>query len=141
MNKIIKNAFSSEMGHIIDEIYHSISNKIPVNQMPLDKINLSALINVFSRPDPVSNTYNNLLIKALIIVNIILWIALIIIIIILKIYTKDLDLMHIIIENIMIFSMVGIVEFLFFKYIALKFVPVEPSFIKSKAMEILKKKN
>jgi hypothetical protein len=37
--------------------------------------------------------------------------------------------------------MVAIVEYLFFTYIALKFIPVEPSFIKSQAIEILKKKN
>ena len=139
MSKIIKGAFDTEMSDIIENIFNSINNKIPVNSF--NKFNLNALINIFSKPDEKSGLHNDLLIKSLIIVNIILWIGLISVICILKSFTTDLDMTHILIENAIIFSIVGVVEYLFFTAIALKFVPVEPSFIKKQAIEILKKKN
>ena len=70
MTKVIKNAFSSEMSHIIHEIYEGNKDKIPRNINT--KLNLNALINVFSGPDLVSDTYNKLLLRVLGIINIIL---------------------------------------------------------------------
>ncbi len=51
---------------------------------------------------------------------------------------SKLNIKDIVIENAIIFMFVGIVEFLFFKTIAFKFIPVEPSFISKEFLNQVK---
>ena len=53
---------------------------------------------------------------------------------------SNLKIEEIIIENLIIFAFVGLVEYYFFTRIALKFVPVEPSFISKQFINSLKEK-
>ena len=134
ISKLVKETFVQEITHLIDAAMKtsSIPFKIP------DYINLNNLINVYSKPDSTPLMFNSLLMKSLTIVNIILWVSLIIIFAILKYYNgEEFELSVILFENFLIFIFVGIIEFLFFKQIAFKFVPVEPSFIKTKLIDIL----
>jgi hypothetical protein len=137
ISKLVKNGFVVEITHLIDLAMKSLNNiKLPFN-LP-NNLNINNIINVFSKPDETTTMYNNLLIHSLLIVNIILWTGLIIILAILKYYNwEELELGTIALENFLIFSFVGIVEYLFFTQIAFKFVPVEPSFIKSQITKIL----
>ena len=50
----------------------------------------------------------------------------------------SVSLTHIITENIFTFLFVGIVEFLFFKYVALKYIPIAPSVITNTIIDRLK---
>lgn len=132
--KMTKNIFASEISHLIDLAMKTINLpfKIP------DDLNINSLINVFSTPDSTTANYNKLLFNSLAIVNLILWTVLIIVLAILKYYNwENLELGTIALENFLIFSVVGIIEYLFFTQIAFKFVPVEPSFIKAQLVKIL----
>jgi len=136
VSKLEKNAFIEEITNLIDLAMKSLNIKLPFN-LP-NNLNINNIINIFSKPDETTTMYNNLLIHSLLIVNIILWTGLIIILAILKYYNwEELELGTIALENFLIFSCVGIVEYLFFTQIAFKFVPVEPSFIKSQITKIL----
>jgi hypothetical protein len=46
---------------------------------------------------------------------------------------------EVVIENLITFTFVGIVEFMFFKHIAFKFIPVAPSFISQQFLEKVQK--
>jgi len=134
ISKLTKETFNKEITHLIDNAMKSF--KLPFN-LP-NNFNLNTLINIFSKPDLTTQMYNKLLINSLVIVNILLWIGLIIVVGILKYYNwNTLDISVISLENVLIFSVVGIIEYLFFTRIAFKFVPVEPSFIKSQFIQIL----
>jgi len=123
------------------EIKELISNAMKLFKLPFNlpnNFNLNKLINVLSDPDLNTKIYNELLLNSLTIVNILLWAGLIIVVGILKWYNwNTLELSVIVLENLLIFSVVGIIEYLFFTRIAFKFIPVEPSFIKSQLIQIL----
>jgi hypothetical protein len=146
MKELIKNAYAKEMTHIIKQILSPYVNLIKESPIYNETQNITGLgINnldkFFSKPDIVSNTSNKLLIKSVIIVNIIFWLFFMIIIYLIKTNKgencENINLKHLIIENIAIFSVVGIVEYLFFTFIAFKFIPVEPSYISTKGLELL----
>jgi hypothetical protein len=135
ISKLTSKIFNDEITELIDHSMHSF-NKLNINK----NFNLKKIINLYSTPDQTILLYNNLLKKTIFIVVIILWIVLIIIISLLKYYNSDeLELTHIIIENLGIFFFIGLIEFFFFKFIALKFVPVEPSFMKKTFIEKIQK--
>ena len=134
ITKIVKSAFIHELVHLIDNGMKSF--KLPFN-IP-NGFDLNKLIQLYSKPDQTTGMYNDLLMKSLIIVNIILWIGLIVVISILKYYNwNTLELSVILLENFFIFIFIGIIEFLFFTKVAFKFVPVEPSFMKSQLIKTL----
>jgi len=134
ITKLEKSAFIHEIINLIDNTMKSF--KLPFN-IP-NGLDLNKLIQLYSKPDQTTEIYNDLLMKSLIIVNILLWIGLIIVISILKYYNWDtLELSVILLENFLIFIFIGIIEFLFFTRVAFKFVPVEPSFMKSQLIKTL----
>jgi hypothetical protein len=133
ISKLTKETFNTEITHLIHNAMKSL--KIPKLS---NNFNLNTLINAFSKPDLTTKMYNELLLNSLVIVNILLWTGLIITVSILKYYNwNTLELSVISLENLLIFSVVGIIEYLFFTQIAFNFVPVEPSFIKSQLIKIL----
>jgi hypothetical protein len=134
ITKLVKSAFIKEIIHLIDDGMKSF--KLPFN-IP-NGLDLNKLIQLYSKPDQTTGMYNDLLMKSLIIVNIILWVGLIVVISILKYYNWDtLELSVILLENCLIFIFIGIIEFLFFTQVAFKFVPVEPSFMKFQLIKTL----
>jgi len=60
-------------------------------------------------------------------------------IIFIKYYTKyDLKLKHIIITNIIIFSITGFIEYLFFTLVATKYTPFTPDFTAKTVLDRIK---
>ena len=57
-----------------------------------------------------------------------------------KALCHDVPLKHIIIENLIIFTGIGVVEFMFFKYIILKYIPIKPSFMLEYILDSAKKR-
>ena len=140
ISKVAENAFSSEIKHLITTAFSTLN--INLDHLPFDipkNINLNFLSETYSKPDQTSSNFNKLLMKSLVVVNLLLWIGLIIIMSILKFYNyKTLEITTIIFENLLIFLFIGIIEYLFFTKIAVKYIPVKPSFMKSKFVELLK---
>ncbi len=74
-----------------------------------------------------------------IIITIVLFLLLIGVILYFKFYRKyDINLKNILIENVIVFSFVGMIEFFFFTRIAAKYVPVNPGFVGYTVTERLK---
>ncbi len=95
----------------------------------LQGIDLNTLSEMFNHEEK-TRKYNNEAIFESIKSNIfILVLFLILIVIFAKLVCYKLPIKHILLENVIIFAGIGLVEFMFFKYIILNFIPVEPSFL------------
>ena len=93
----------------------------------------------YSQPYDLTVNNNKNLFNSLLIINILLWTAFIIIVLILKFgCNSNLHIGTIIIENLIVFSIVGLIEFMFFDKIISKFIPVMPSFISSFGLDTIK---
>ena len=104
------------------------------NVYPLDKI-----IKLLNSKNKAVENYNNGLINITLTITILSWIGFIIIILLLK-YTcaSHLNIGEILLENTIIFGLIGLGEYFFFTRIALQYIPVEPSFITKKFIERLR---
>ena len=91
--------------------------------------------------DNMINDYYDKLFKGSIIAIICLFMLFTSVVIILKfIFKYDIDLKHILIMNIIIFSITGLMEFLFFQFIASKYVPVNPTDVSEEVIQQIKLK-
>lgn len=143
ISKISTDAFNEEILHIINgklknpiliDKIQKFKKKYMISDAILDKL----IIN-FSVPTKIVGVYNKSLSKNLLCINILLWIFFIILVTVLKYNCKkDLHIGKIIGENFIIFLFVGILEIAFFFKIALKFIPVKPSFISKQFLQSLK---
>lgn len=144
--KLTKDIFKHEINEIMEK---SIADEI--EEIKKDK-NMNVLLSILSF-DEIQKEYlkenktvsekNKGIKNVVVTINILLWIFLIVTIVILKKKCKngcDTHINHILIENTMIFILIGSVEFLFFKYIASKYIPVPPSFMTSYFLENIQKK-
>jgi hypothetical protein len=144
ISKLSTNAFNGEVGHLLKDIIHKNTEKMKKDPsfennsklLPLDKLH-----KMFNKQDPTVKTHNEAIIRLIVTINILLWLFFIVLILVLKYNTdSNLNLKEIIFENLVLFAFVGFVEYLFFTKIALKFIPVEPSFISKQFLDALKNK-
>lgn len=137
-------AFKEEVTHLMDSSLEEASHAIKQNknvQETLEKLPIDNILNSYKKPHKQVQALNKGLFKVVFTVNIMLWVFLVLSLYIFNsILGIGIDIKHVIIENAIVFSIVGVVEYLFFKMIAFKFVPVEPSFISKQFLEKLKKK-
>ncbi len=101
---------------------------------------LDLLSRYYDQPEKVREINNKNIFKSLYMFITIFIVVFIIIIGISKLLCHKLPIKEILIENVIIFTGIGVVEFLFFYYIILKFIPTKPSFIASYTIESIKKK-
>lgn len=74
----------------------------------------------------ITKTNTNLLYLSIILISVI-FVLLIGMIVYFVFYKKyDIGFKHILVENLIIFSIAGVIEILFFKYVAVKYIPVTP---------------
>ena len=139
VSKIERNAFENEFGNIIDDNVPEILTKIDAETGGVVKKTLQAnsgLLDIFhklyDKPDPVVQSYNNWLMVVAFAVSLIM---LVMIVTGVSIYgsgcklptSKQIPLPKIIVKNIITFLLVGMIEGLFFFFIAKNFVPAKPS--------------
>ena len=136
----IKNEYNSHVvipiNNLIDNIYTnkklSISSinltKQPnlTNQPNLFNTILDKLANIFSKSNTNTDNYNKLLINSLLIVNLIIWLTTLPLLY-LYINKYDINFKDLMIQNIVIFCFMTIVEYLFFKLVISKYAPILPS--------------
>jgi len=144
ISKLSSDAFNGEVGHLLKEIMEKNTETMKKDPsfeytsklLPLDKLH-----KMFKKQEPTVRTHNDDLIRLIVIINTLLWIFFIVLILVLK-YNCDshLNIKEIIFENFVLFTLVGFVEYLFFTRIAVKFIPVEPSFISKQFVDALKNK-
>lgn len=100
--------------------------------------NIDPIIQSLNRPDPVAEANNKWLFKTIILTNIFLWSALIFVVVLMKYHCgDDIHFLHIVVENIVTFFFIGIVEYMFFTKVASQYIPVDPSFLPTRFVNSL----
>ena len=142
VSKLSKKAINKEITKSIDKYLETPlkeqvkSTGLHANMSNTDVMTVGKL---YAREDLTVKTNNDWVFNTIIFVNIVLIIILLLSIILIR-YNCNIcvPIKNILISNIIIFSLVGIVEYLFFTHIALKFVPVKPSVMTLSFIENLK---
>lgn len=124
------------------EIVHNLNNAIDaeISKMPVQgknmlssiskSINVDKLKDVFKEQDSLVAMHNKWLFRTMILVNVCLFIMVcLMVFLLMKQCNQCIPISHILIENGLTFTFVGIVEILFFKFVALKYIPTKPSTI------------
>jgi len=141
ISKISSNAFKNEIDHQIDKLLKKILvqlKDIPAYDAIKNELPISKLLQKYSVPDKTVTEKNNRLLEHLLLANIVAWLLFLAYIYYLNVTETDFDFYEILIENIIVFAFVGLAEYYFFTRIALKFVPVAPSFISNEFLNQLK---
>jgi hypothetical protein len=134
ISKIESDAINNELSDLVsDGIQNNYtnldnSNKEKIKSV-LDMVDLNTLSKLYDRDDKTRKINNNNVFKSIHMSLAVLAIIFILVIVLNKALCHNVPLKHIIIENLIIFTGIGIVEFMFFKYIILKYVPTKPSFM------------
>ena len=145
--QIITNLSSEHINSELSElINHSVDSQIdklsPIQKkLILSKLKENGVDKLSKMYDQEDKTrkYNNYFVFTSLKFTLILLIAiLIIIVVVTRLLCYKLPMKHILIENVIIFTGIGIIEFMFFKYIILKFIPIEPSFITQYLLKTVK---
>ena len=139
-----RNAFQNELSSLIDTYFTTTLNKIPRDEV-IDKLKniipqLDSIKEVYSQ-DTSFTTERNLLVKfsAGFIILLLVTIALTIIFTLLAGCDKSMKgLKFIILENIIIFMFIGMIEYMFFTRIAIHYIPSSPSLLISTIIDKLK---
>lgn len=129
---LIKQKMNAQLDTLIrSNISDALSNISEENQTDLKKLlkdaPLSGFDKLFSRPSKTVETYNSWLNTYIISVIIFLILFNIATISIAYISCNPINLGHMLIMNAITFSLVGLCEFLFFRFITLKYIPTPPS--------------
>jgi len=134
----------------LPNLYKDINNSSPNNAFKTlvkslnqggEKSILSIMDRYYDKPDAATESENSIPIIGALIVLLSLTGGLIAIWAVLQ-YScnKCIPLGRIIFENIVLFGCIGIIEILFFKFIASKYVPTMPSYFVNETLESMKRK-
>ena len=139
---LTKTVFNNEIIHLIESSFSEKIDKLKENKYInklIDILPIEKLKKIYKNPDPVIAVRNNNLFNTILFINIFCWLIYITIVLVLQngCDTK-IDMKGMIIENLIMFIFIGIVEYLFFTRIAIKYVPVKPSFITSQLFTKIK---
>jgi hypothetical protein len=135
VSKLTKDMFENEISHLIDENIEKLITGLDedtrmnlsvfMRVIPMDK-----LIKAYEKPSDYVLEHNKWLKLSAVCVSVV---GVIILALVLYVVYNScgqcVPLKHIIVENIIVFICVGIVEYLFFTRVALKFVPAPPSLL------------
>jgi len=95
----------------------------------------------YDKPDEAVESHNSILIRNVYIINATLWILFIIYIIGTKfVFHHDVNIFHIVLENLVTFAVIGYAEYYFFMNYALDYPPVTPNYITTQIIDLLKSK-
>jgi hypothetical protein len=115
-------------------------NSLDIGWKDLDNV-ADDLVKNYDKENIEIKNNNDSLYRGSIITISVLFIIFIIVVIMLKfVYKYDIDLKHIVIMNFIVFLLVGIVEFIFFNYVASQYIPVTPDEITNTLVDNIKNK-
>ena len=133
VSKLVKSNINEELTNLIKQNFNKTFDSLNAEEQKTLKLALKDLpfdnfINLFSTPDSTVEVYNKWLFTMIIAVNIFLFVITILLISLPYIEcNKCVPITHILTENLVIFAFVGLVEFLFFYFIAKNYIPAPPS--------------
>ena len=142
ISKVERDSINSELDSSIqDAISASFSSLTPIQKkilspvlksIPYDKLN-----NIYGKTADVTATNNKWLIIVIILINVFMVIVVTLLTLSLK---SCVNVKQVFIENAITFLFVGIIEYVFFTKIIIKYIPVPPSAIVDTLISELKKK-
>lgn len=141
ISKLEKKTFQNEIGKVINEQFDNM-NEADKNKIKpyLQQYDLSKAKELFSQPDTTISVNNKWLLNLAYTIITFLFLFTMILISCLYFSCKMcINIKEILIENIVIFSLVGVIEICFFLYIASQYIPVAPSVLTSTMIERLQK--
>lgn len=147
VSKLEKQSLDSTVSNVINNNTNTFLGKFDEFSKKYDvKVNWNIINNIADNlvknsqgESPEIKKNNDKLFKGSIIAIIIGFILFIISVIFLKYYMNyDVHIGHILLLNIVIFSITGVIEYLFFMNVASKYVPVTPDVISNTILERLK---
>jgi hypothetical protein len=152
LSKELFGAFSSQLTLQLNNVFTNIPPKYNLNNN-LNSLNLNkdskALIkkgldnykHVYNKPDIEVDESNEILMRNVFIVNGALWILFILYVISTKyVYHYEVNITHIILENIATFAVIGYAEYYFFMNYAMNYPPVTPNYISTQIIDLIKNK-
>jgi len=147
ISKLQKSVINNELVSVVNNNFNfnlsTLKNEYPEYTLIIDEIeyNLIYYKKLFSTPSENTTIINNNLFSKMTHFIVLLYIILILFILVLYL-TNNLtmiQLFSVIVENIITFIFVGIIEYLFFKNIAFKYIPVLPSKVYNLLIDNIKK--
>lgn len=145
VSHLSQHAFEHEIDDLIEKGMNKGIAKLPQENKEklkvfLQGVPLDRLIKVYSKPSKVVEVNNSWLFMFIVFINLSL----------LALVTASTSILYascnqcvpvkdILIENGVIFALIGFVEFMFFKFVAVKYIPVKPSTMITSSLESLKK--
>lgn len=144
VSQLAKNKFHSELSDVVDDNLNPALQKADkdgyIKQL-LQSMgpNLSQAAEYFNKENDATTIENKWLMYTTIIIIVGLLLLTIAILAIIKLFCHKIPFTAILRENIILFTLVGTVEVLFFLYIAKNFVPTKPSLVMQTVVDTLKK--
>ena len=141
--RIMSNAINNQIEDLavdtIDKFYYESTpeNKKAI-QLSLQHAQLETLLNIYKSPSDDRFITNEWIEKLIYVIVGLLILVVIIAILISKAHCGNISVIEILSENIVIFMFVGVVEFLFFTKIIIKYIPAYPSTLTNIFVEELK---
>lgn len=144
ISKISSDAINNELSELVNQNIDKQLDKLTPEQKKFIKekikyTGLDKLSELYSVEDKTRKINNYFVYSTVKITMILLLVIFIVIVAVSRLLCHKLPLRSILVENLIIFTGVGIVEFAFFKYIILKYIPVEPSFMTKHLLKTIKK--
>jgi len=134
ISKVETTAINDELQNLVSDgmldNYNKLDNEDKQQiKSVLDLINLDVIEKMYDKEDTARKLNNEGVIRSIYIVLVILVVVFILVLALNKGLCHNVPLKHLLFENITIFACIGVVEFMFFKHIILKYVPTKPSFM------------
>jgi hypothetical protein len=143
LNDEVENIISTQTGNIlstIDNLDKKINKKPEIQWGEINKIAKNVYKNNI-KDDPGVVINNKTLFKIALAIIITLFSLIVFFFIYFSYYKKfNINTKRILLENLVIFSFVGLVEYLFFTHIASQYIPVTPEFVSSSVIDRIKSK-
>lgn len=145
ISKLSSDVINNEVSNIINVAVNQNFNNFDTEQKKLFKtsinfIPLDKLSELYTEPEKIHDVNNKHVFATMKLTMFLLVFLLFLVIIVSRLLCHKIPMKHIIIENLIIFSGIGLVEFLFFKNIILRYIPINPSFMISYIFGLVKNK-
>jgi hypothetical protein len=138
LKKELNSTIEKQTTHILDKFDKLTSSNVPIDWKMVDE-EADKIIQKYNEKIPEIIKNNKKVFKTSMYSIAFLCILFIGSVIYFKYYKKyNIDLSHIITENVILFSFIGVLEYLFFSKIASKYVPITPDFIQNTILDRIK---
>jgi len=141
VSQLAKDKFRGELSDVITEnLGDALRNADSEGYIKkgLQVVDLEKFKDYYDRPDPTAANENSWLFRTTIMIVIVLVLLLVIVVVIVKLFCKRIPFGSVLVENLVLFTLVGAVEICFFLFIARYFVPTKPSLIIQSTIESIK---